>query len=37
MYIKSTNSTNTLLKELLAKGEWPEGERFIRAGYQTAG
>ena len=37
MYIKSTNSTNTLLKELLAKGEWSEGERFIRAGYQTAG
>ena len=37
MYIKSTNSTNTLLKDLLAKGEWSEGERFIRAGYQTAG
>ena len=37
MYIASTNSTNTLLKELLAKGEWPNGERFIYAGYQTAG
>jgi len=37
MYITSTNSTNTLLKELVAKGEWREGERFIRAGYQTAG
>ena len=37
MYIKSTNSTNTLLKELLAKGEWPENERFLYAGYQTAG
>ena len=37
MYIKTTNSTNTLLKELLAKGEWPNGERFIYAGYQTAG
>ena len=37
MYITSTNSTNTLLKELIAKGEWPNGERFIRAGYQTAG
>lgn len=37
MYITRTNSTNTLLKELLAKGEWPEGERFLRAGYQTAG
>ena len=37
MYITSTNSTNTLLKELLAKGKWRGGERFIRAGYQTAG
>ena len=37
MYIKSTNSTNTLLKEMLAKGEWPENERFLYAGYQTAG
>lgn len=37
MYISSTNSTNTLVKELLARGEWPEGERFLRAGYQTAG
>ena len=37
MYITSTNSTNTLLKELLAKGEWPADERFLRAGYQTAG
>ena len=37
MYITHTNSTNTLLKELLAKGEWPEGESFLRAGYQSAG
>lgn len=37
MYIASTNSTNTLLRELIAKGEWPEGERFLYAGYQTAG
>ena len=37
MYIKTTNSTNTLLKEMLAKGEWPNGERFLYAGYQTAG
>ena len=37
MYIKRTNSTNTLLKELIAKGEWPEGEKYIYAGYQTAG
>lgn len=37
MYIKTTNSTNTLLKEMLAKGEWPKGERFLYAGYQTAG
>ena len=37
MYVRSTDSTNTLLKELIAKGQWPEGERFIRADYQTAG
>ena len=37
MYIKTTNSTNTLLKEMLAKGEWPKGERYLYAGYQTAG
>ena len=37
MYITSTNSTNTLLRELIAKGEWPEGEHFLYAGYQTAG
>ena len=34
MYIKTTHSTNTLLKELIAKGEEP---KFIYAGYQTAG
>lgn len=34
MYIKSTNSTNSLLKELIAKGQEPE---YIYAGYQTAG
>lgn len=34
MYINSTNSTNTLLKELIAKGQEPE---YIYAGYQTAG
>ena len=37
MYISSTNSTNTLLKELLANGQWPMDERYICAGYQTAG
>ena len=37
MYIKATHSTNTLLKELLAKGEWPEGERFLYTAFQTAG
>lgn len=37
MYISSTNSTNTLMRELLAKGEWPEEEQFLYAGYQTAG
>ena len=25
------------MKEMLAKGEWPKGERFLYAGYQTAG
>ena len=34
MYIKTTNSTNTLLKQLAAEGNPPE---FIYAGYQTAG
>ena len=37
MYITSTNSTNTLLREMLAKGEWPADERFLRAGFQIAG
>ena len=37
MYIKATHSTNTLLKELLAKGEWPEGERYLYTAFQTAG
>lgn len=37
MYIAQTNSTNTLLKELLARGEWPEGDTYLYAGYQTAG
>ena len=37
MYIKATYSTNTLMKELLAKGEWPECERFLYTAFQTAG
>ena len=37
MKVDQTDSTNSLMKELLAKGEWPEGENFIYAGYQTAG
>ena len=37
MRVERTDSTNTLLKELLAKGEWPQDERFLYAGYQTAG
>lgn len=37
MYISTTYSTNTLLKELLAKGEWPKGERFLYTDFQTAG
>ena len=34
MYIKSTDSTNTLLKQMAAEGNPPE---FIYAGHQTAG
>lgn len=34
MFVKSTDSTNTLLKELIAKGQEP---KYIYAGYQTAG
>ena len=37
MYIKRTDSTNTLLREMVAKGEWPKKEHFLRADYQTAG
>ena len=37
MKVEQTDSTKSLMKELLAKGEWPEGENFIYAGYQTAG
>lgn len=37
MFVERTNSTNTLLREMLAKGEWPQDEGFLYAGYQTAG
>ena len=37
MYIEQTNSTNTLMREMLARGEWPKDETFLRAGYQTEG
>lgn len=37
MKVERTESTNTLMKELLAKGEWPEGEWFLYTGFQTAG
>ena len=37
MYIERTDSTNTLMKAMLARGEWHEGERLLRAGFQTAG
>lgn len=37
MYIERTNSTNTLMKELLVRGEWPEGERWLRTDFQSAG
>ena len=34
MYIKKTNSTNTLMRDLIAQGEKVP---FIRTDYQTAG
>ena len=37
MYIARINSTNTHMRELLAKGQWPANEGFLYAGYQTAG
>ena len=37
MYIRQTHSTNTLLRELLTRGEWPKEEYVLRAGFQTAG
>ena len=37
MYIARTNSTNSLMKELIANGQWPTAEKYIYAGYQTAG
>lgn len=37
MKVERTDSTNTLLKEMLAKGEWPQEEHYLYAGYQTAG
>ena len=37
MYIQTTNSTNSLMKERLAKGEWTAGETYLYAGFQTAG
>lgn len=35
--VERTESTNTLMKELLAKGEWRGDERFLYTGFQTAG
>ncbi len=37
MYVAETHSTNTLLREMIAAGTWPQDELFLRAGYQTAG
>lgn len=37
MFVEQTDSTNTLMREMLAKGEWPKNEGFLRAGFQTAG
>ncbi|MBR1472684.1 MAG: biotin--[Paludibacteraceae bacterium] len=37
MYIERTDSTNTLMKEMIAKGEWQAGEEYLYTGFQTAG
>ena len=37
MYIERTDSTNTLLREMIAKGEWQAGEEYLYTGFQTAG
>ncbi|MBO7457711.1 MAG: biotin--[acetyl-CoA-carboxylase] ligase [Paludibacteraceae bacterium] len=37
MFVEKTDSTNTLMREMIAKGEWPKNEHFLRAGFQTAG
>ena len=37
MYIDRTNSTNSLMKAMLARGEWPEGEEYLYTRFQTAG
>ena len=37
MHVEATDSTNTMLREWIARGTWPGGERYLRADYQTAG
>ena len=37
MYIERTDSTNTLLKELIANGQWSKDEKYLYTGFQTAG
>ena len=37
MYIERTDSTNTLMREMIAKGEWQAGEEYLYTGFQTAG
>ena len=37
MKIERTHSTNTLLKELIANGQWREGEKYLYTDFQTAG
>ena len=35
--VERTHSTNTLLKELIANGQWREGEKYLYTDFQTAG
>ena len=37
MKVERTHSTNTLLKELIANGQWREGEKYLYTDFQTAG
>lgn len=37
MFVEKTNSTNTLMREMITNGEWPKGETYLQARFQTEG